>query len=96
MRRKDPRRQRRCSAIGECCENYPSRRVIQAARGTQGAALNHAIREELISRNVAELVKPPKARKKLRRGSSWTVDEAPQFLESSCNDNDPTLSAPGR
>jgi len=83
------RKQPRCCAIGECCADYPSRRVIEAARGALRAALNHAIREELISRNVAELVKLPKARKKLRRRSSWTVDEARKFLESSRNDDDP-------
>jgi hypothetical protein len=35
--------------------------------------------EELISRNVAELAKLPRARKKLRRRSSWTVEEARKF-----------------
>src|ERR1700761_4162893 len=45
--------------------------------------------EELISRNVAELVKLPKARKKLKRRNSWTVGEARRFLESTRNDNDP-------
>jgi integrase len=83
------RKQPRCCAIGECCEDYPSRRVIEAARGTLRAALSNAMREELISRNVAELVKLPKARKRLMRGSSWTVDEARKFLESSRSDNDP-------
>ena len=85
---KDPRKQRHCCAIGECCGDYPSRRVIEAARGTLRAALNHAIGEELISRNVAELVKLPKARKKLKRRNSWTVVEARKFLESSRNEND--------
>src|SRR5260370_11031920 len=47
------------------------------------------MREELISRNVAELVKLPRARKRLMRGSSWTVDEARKFLEASRSDNDP-------
>ena len=50
--------------------------MIEAARSTLRAALNHAMREELISRNAAELVTLPKARKKNRRKSSWTVDEA--------------------
>ena len=85
---KDARKQRRCCAIGDCCEDYPSRRVIEAARGTLRAALNHAMSEELISRNVAELAKLPKARKRLKRRNSWTVEEARKFLESSRNDND--------
>src|SRR5262249_37082910 len=78
---KDAKREHpRCCAVGVCCEDYPSRRVIEAARGTLRAALNHAISDELISRNVAELVKLPKARKKLKRRNSWTVDEARKFL----------------
>jgi len=63
--------------------------VIEAPRGTLRAALNHAMREELISRNVAELVTLPKARKKNRRRNSWTVDEARKFLERSRNEDDP-------
>jgi integrase len=47
------------------------------------------MREELISRNVAELVTLPKARKKNRRKNSWTVDEARKFLECSRNEDDP-------
>jgi hypothetical protein len=38
--------------------------------------------EELISRNVAELVKLPKARKKPRRRNSWTCRRGRKFLES--------------
>ena len=56
--------------------------------GTLRAALNYAIGEELISRNVAELIKLPKTRKKLKRRNSWTVDEARKFLEWSRNEND--------
>lgn len=88
---KDAKRKKpRCCAVGECCQDYPSRRVIEAARATLRAALNHAMREELISRNVAELATLPRARKKLRRRNSWTVDEARKFLESSRNEDDPT------
>jgi integrase len=47
------------------------------------------MREELILRNVAELVTLPKARKKNRRKNSWTVDEARKFLECSRNEDDP-------
>ena len=83
------RRTPRCCALGRCCEDFPSRRVIEASRGTLRAALNHAMREELISRNVAELVTLPKARKKNRRKNSWTVDEARKFLERSRNEDDP-------
>jgi hypothetical protein len=58
------RRKPKCCAAGECCEDFPGRRVIEACRGTLRAALNHAIREELISRNVAELATLPKPRKR--------------------------------
>ena len=86
---KRPEGKQRCCAIGECCEDFPSRRVIEGARNTLRAALNHARREELISRNVAELVTLPKSRKTLQRRNSWTVDEARRFLESAREDNDP-------
>ena len=63
--------------------------MIEGARNTLRAALNHARREELISRNVAELATLPKSRKTLQRRNSWTVDEARRFLESAREDNDP-------
>jgi integrase len=88
--KKDARRKvPRCCAAGACCGDYPSRRAITGARNTLRAALNNAKREELISRNVAELVTIPKARKKSQRRNSWTVDEARRFLESARRDNDP-------
>jgi integrase len=83
------RKKPKCCAIGECCAAYPGRRVLESARGTLRAALNQAMREELLTRNVASLVTLPKARRKPRRRNSWTVDEARKFLESSRNDNDP-------
>lgn len=83
------RKQPRCCAADACCGDYPSRRVIEGARNTLRAALNHAKREELVERNVAELVTLPKARKKPQRRNSWPVDEARRFLESSRRDNDP-------
>jgi hypothetical protein len=36
------RKQPRCCAAGACCEDYPSRRVIEGARNTPRAALNNA------------------------------------------------------
>jgi hypothetical protein len=50
------RGQPRCCAADACCENYSSQRVILGARNTLRATPNHAKREELISRNVTELV----------------------------------------
>jgi integrase len=83
------RRQPQCCAIGDCCEYYPGRRVIESARGTLRAALNHAMREEILARNVAALTTLPTTRKKITRRSSWAVDEARKFLEWSRNHNDP-------
>ncbi|MFD7553095.1 tyrosine recombinase XerC [Streptomyces sp. NPDC059835] len=69
---------RRCCAIGECCESYPSRRVIQGSRDALRAALTHAVTEEEIGKNVASLVKVPKPRRK--RIKPWSVVEAGRFL----------------
>lgn len=79
----------RCCALGACCGDYPSRRVIEGARNTLRYALNHAMREELVSRNVATLVTLPKARTRSKRRNSWTVGEARQFLRSARDGNDP-------
>ncbi|ELP69264.1 site-specific integrase [Streptomyces turgidiscabies] len=68
----------RCCAVGECCETYPSRRVVQAARDALRAALTHAMTEEEISRNVASMVRVPKPRR--RKIKSWSVAEAGLFL----------------
>lgn len=51
------------------------------------AALTQAMREELVFRNVAALVRVPMPRSK--RMPVWTVDEARQFLESAREDGDP-------
>jgi integrase len=81
----------RCCAVGECCESYPSRRVIQAARDALRAALTHAVSEELISKNVASLVKVPKPRR--RRIKPWSVAEASQFLTDAAARDDHLFAA---
>jgi integrase len=91
---KDERRaedDRRCCAIGNCCESYPADRTIAGARAVLRSALSHAATEELISRNVAMLVKLPTRRK--RRGQAWTSDEARAFLESARNASDALYAA---
>ncbi|MFC6087480.1 site-specific integrase [Sphaerisporangium aureirubrum] len=89
----DPRKRRRCCAIRRCCKAYPSKRTIQAARNTLRAALSHAQTEEILSRNVAKMVKLPTMRKRLQARSSWSVDEARQFLESAREHEDPLYAA---
>ncbi|SHL69066.1 site-specific integrase [Actinacidiphila paucisporea] len=91
---KDARRseaRRRCCAAGECCESYPSRRVIQAARDALRAALTHAVTEEEIGKNVASLVKVPKPRR--RRIKPWSVAEAGRFLADGLTREDPLFAA---
>ena len=62
--------QQRCCAIGACCQNYPGRRTVQAARNTLRAALNHAkTSDELVSRNVARYAKVPSPPRRRRKGS---------------------------
>lgn len=81
---KDARRpaaKRRCCAVGECCQSPVSERTAQDILKVLRASLTNAIREELITKNVAALVKVNKARK-TRKVKPWTVDEARQFLES--------------
>ena len=93
---KDTRRpegKRRCCATGQCCESYPGKRTVQAARNTLRAALSQATVDEIITRNVASLAKVPTPPKRRRRSSSWSVEEASQFLESALADHDPLYAA---
>ncbi|MFD7403273.1 tyrosine recombinase XerC [Streptomyces sp. NPDC059866] len=81
----------RCCAAGQCCERIPSRRTVQDARAVLRSALTNAMTEELISKNVAGLVKVRSARKKKRH--PWSVEEARQFLESASTARDPLYAA---
>jgi integrase len=55
------------------------------------SALSTAVREELVERNVAALVKSPKQRK--RKVIPWSSDEARHFLESARDDDDRLYAA---
>lgn len=81
----------KCCAVGDCCESYPSRRVIQASRDALRAALTHAVTEEEIGKNVASLVKVPKPRR--RRIKPWSVAEAGQFLADAAARDDHLFAA---
>ena len=74
-----PTRQR-CCAVGNCCQHLPAASTVKDLRATLRAALTHAITEELITRNVAALVKLPAGRK--RRRKAWNTEDAQRFLES--------------
>ncbi|MFF9393488.1 site-specific integrase [Streptomyces griseoluteus] len=81
----------RCCATGECCERIPSRRTVQDARAVLRSALTNATTEELISKNVAALVKVRSARKTKRH--PWSVEEARHFLEAASAAHDPLYAA---
>jgi integrase len=53
--------------------------------------LSAAVREELVARNVAALVRVPVPRPK--RAKAWTVDQARRFLESARIEDDPLYVA---
>jgi integrase len=55
------------------------------------SALNHAATEELVTKNVAALVKLPPLRR--RKGKAWSSDEARRFLESAKTECDPLYAA---
>ena len=72
---------RRCCAIGQCCESRLSEYTVQGILRAFRSALSNAVREELISKNVAALTRVSKPRKS-RKVKPWTVDEARKFLEA--------------
>ena len=92
-KRTEPKR--RCCAIGKCCNSRLSRGTIAGIRRVLRSALTHALREELISKNVAALATLPSARTKTpqRQRVTWTVDEARRFLEHVREADDPLYAA---
>ncbi|GGS43981.1 tyrosine-type recombinase/integrase [Actinokineospora fastidiosa] len=88
--RRPPQRQR-CCAKGRCCGQSPSARTVKDIRDCLRNALNHATKDELISRNVAALVTLPAVRRPMRK--AWTSEEARAFLESAKVDRDPLYAA---
>jgi integrase len=81
----------RCCSVGNCCRAYPSPRTVRDVRTVLRSALSSAVREELVSRNVAALVKVPAQRK--RKVVPWSSEEARGFLESARTDSDPLYAA---
>ncbi|MFF3911623.1 helix-turn-helix domain-containing protein [Streptomyces sp. NPDC001848] len=77
---KRPEEKQRCCAKGECCRQTPSKRSVNDARTILRSALTNAMVEERISKNVAQLVKVQRARRK--RPDPWSVEEACSFLEN--------------
>jgi integrase len=75
-----PEEKQRCCAKGECCRQTLSKRSVNDARTILRSALTNAMVEERISKNVAQLVKVQRARRK--RPDPWSVEEACGFLEN--------------
>ncbi|WP_330469348.1 site-specific integrase (plasmid) [Streptomyces longwoodensis] len=59
-----PEGKRTCCAVGRCCERRPSARTVQYVHAVLRSALQQAIREELIARNVARIVETPTVNRK--------------------------------
>jgi integrase len=75
---KNRRPDRRCCSAGNCCQRYPSTRQVQFVHAVLRNALQHAMREELVSRNVAKLVRVPSPRYRVGKGLS--VDQVRRLL----------------
>ncbi|MEU1941387.1 tyrosine-type recombinase/integrase [Streptomyces sp. NPDC020125] len=73
-----PERKRRCCALGKCCESYPSDRTVRFLLVLLRAALQHAVREDELPRNVAKNVELSMGTK--REIEPLTVKEGRQFL----------------
>ena len=90
--RKDARRSEpRCCAAGACCHQVASEWTRHQAWTVLQSALSAAVREELLSRNVAALVRVSTPRPK--RTKAWNVDQSRRFLESARADDDPLYVA---
>jgi len=77
----------RCCAVGNCCRQLASEWTVHQAWMVLRGALSAAMRDEMVSRNVASLVRVPVPRP--QKPTTWSVDEARQFLESARADADP-------
>ncbi len=65
-RYRDPDKQ--CCSAGRCCGRTPSKRQIQFIHAVLRNALSNAVREELVTRNVAKLVQIPAPRYRVGKG----------------------------
>lgn len=54
-----PEGERTCCAVNRCCQRRPSARTVQYIHAVLRSALQQAVREELIARNVARIVETP-------------------------------------
>lgn len=89
---KRPAEKRKCCAIGQCCKSLLSERTVHDVLMVLRAALANAVREEIITKNVAALVRVSKPRKS-RKVKPWSTDEARKFLESARSADDTLYAA---
>ncbi|MGW6733307.1 tyrosine-type recombinase/integrase [Streptomyces sp. NPDC055013] len=75
---------RSCCAIGQCCEKRLSPLTVTYVHAVLKSALEHAVREDELPRNVARNVKTAAPRP--RRFQPLTAVEARQFLHAASND----------
>ncbi|WP_329811610.1 site-specific integrase [Streptomyces sp. GSL17-113] len=80
----EDRREPQCCAAGECCKTVLSRRMVQSIHAVLRNALQNAVREELIVRNVATLVQIPTPTYDTGKGLS--VAEARLLLREAADD----------
>lgn len=73
-------------AVPRCCRQVASEWTVRQAWAVLRGALSAAVRDEVISRNVAALVRMPVPRPD--KPNVWTVDQVRRFLESA-RDDDP-------
>lgn len=75
-----PPTKRRCCALSpkKCCDKHLSPRMVQYLHAVLRNALQHAVREEMIQRNVAKLVQMQTPRYRVGRGLS--AEEAKKLL----------------
>lgn len=83
----------RCCAVGDCCDQRLSRRTLKNIRDCLRVALNRAMADELISKNVAKTITLPTVRRRTRKRKRWTTEQARQFLASAKADQDPMYAA---
>ncbi|MFE9454567.1 tyrosine-type recombinase/integrase [Streptomyces sp. NPDC006739] len=69
-----------CCAVGECCQKRLSPLTVTYVHSVLKSALEHAVREDELPRNVARNVKATAARP--RRFRPFTAAEARQFLDA--------------
>lgn len=86
-----PQKQRRCCALGRCCDQRLTPVALRDIRTCLRNALNNAVGDQLIDRNPTMGVKLPAVRRHKRK--RWTTEQSRQFLVSARDDNDPLYAA---